>query len=313
MGSRGQYKMNTIAERTGFTPAVLRAWERRHALLDPERTEGGHRLYTDDDLRVLERVRVLLDAGRSIGEIASQGRGALLASGRREAVGEAPSHAALAELQRWCAQIVEAAVALDDARLERALDEAFALVSPPAVIAAVVEPALRAIGELWAAGRCTVAGEHLASARILSRLLKLVEASNPAGGNGARPAVCACLPDEQHELGALVTAYALTRHNYRVAYLGASMPLPDLERTCQVLSPELVCLSVSRPALLELHEPQLTAMLGRLRGVRLLVGGQGVNGGDHTALERAGARLIRGAESLEDALRDPRTVARRRR
>ena len=73
------YKMGTIAELSGFSPELLRAWERRHALLEPERTEGGHRLYTDDDLRVLRRVKSLLDQGRSIGEVAQRGRAALLA------------------------------------------------------------------------------------------------------------------------------------------------------------------------------------------------------------------------------------------
>ena len=39
------YKMGTLAELTGLSPILLRAWERRHDLLCPERTAGGHRLY----------------------------------------------------------------------------------------------------------------------------------------------------------------------------------------------------------------------------------------------------------------------------
>ena len=62
MTKPGLYKMSTISQRTGFSPALLRAWERRHGLLDPQRTEGGHRLYTDDDLAVLAQVKGRVDA-----------------------------------------------------------------------------------------------------------------------------------------------------------------------------------------------------------------------------------------------------------
>ncbi len=78
--SEGPYKMGTIARLSGFSPELLRAWERRYGLLDPSRGSGGQRLYGDDDLRVLERVRALLSEGRSIGEVAQVGRARLLQS-----------------------------------------------------------------------------------------------------------------------------------------------------------------------------------------------------------------------------------------
>ena len=78
-----KYKIKTVARLTGFKADLLRSWERRHNLLRPERTEGGHRLYTDDDLAVLQEVRRLMSDGRSIGAIAQTGRDELLAAGRR--------------------------------------------------------------------------------------------------------------------------------------------------------------------------------------------------------------------------------------
>ena len=72
--------MGTLARMTGLPPVLLRAWERRYGLLAPERTDGGHRMYTEDDVRVLRRVRELLDQDRSIGEVAALGRRALLSA-----------------------------------------------------------------------------------------------------------------------------------------------------------------------------------------------------------------------------------------
>lgn len=93
----GRYKMGTISELTGFKPELLRAWERRYKLLEPVRTEGGHRLYTDDDLLVLRHVRQAVDAGRSIGELAGGGRASLLAEARSASTHRLPARAPQAE------------------------------------------------------------------------------------------------------------------------------------------------------------------------------------------------------------------------
>lgn len=310
MKKRGLYKMNTISQRTGFSPALLRAWERRHELLEPERTEGGHRLYTDDDLAVLLQVRELLRGGRAIGEVASLGRKGLLAqSSTRSPSTTLPESGQLSkelasEVNGWSQALVTAAVAVDEAGVEAALDQAFVVLSPLVALNQVVMPALVVIGDLWAQGRASVAGEHLASAKVTGRLLKLLETVNPASGNGARPAICACLPDEQHQIGALMAAYTMARHHYRVSYLGGCLPLEDLELSCQLLSPQLVCLSVSRESLLLTHKPRLLELVPRLpKTTRVFLGGRGVERADRD-LARAGVTVLHpGGPNLEELLR----------
>ncbi|MCB1019524.1 MAG: MerR family transcriptional regulator, partial [Acidobacteria bacterium] len=172
MEHRGPYKMRTIARLTHFSPALLRAWERRHNLLEPLRGPGGHRLYTEEDLQVLLRVRELIGHGRSIGEIARVGREALLRQGAdrfQDPASEAPAAApplapeALGALHADCNQIVEAALKMDSGAINRTLDQSFARVSPEAVIFEVIAPATRQIGDLWAQSKCSVASEHMAS------------------------------------------------------------------------------------------------------------------------------------------------------
>jgi DNA-binding transcriptional MerR regulator len=71
------FRIGQLAKLSGFAPVVLRAWEQRHDLLDPVRTDNGYRLYTKRDLAVLARVRELLDEGHRISDIARMGRDAL--------------------------------------------------------------------------------------------------------------------------------------------------------------------------------------------------------------------------------------------
>lgn len=202
------------------------------------------------------------------------GRPALLGmADERRATAGADLGSQPAELVR---RLADAAVAIDERAVEEVLDEAFGLRSVPVALEQVIEPGLVQIGALWAAGRCSVSGEHMASTKVLGRLLKLLETANPAAESGAPVAVAAAFPDERHEIGALVAAHTLTRHGYRVVYLGSSLPVEALERACRLLEPALVCLSVTRSPLLETHAPQLAELAGRLPdGVRVLVGGQG--------------------------------------
>lgn len=260
--------MGTLAELTGLSPILLRAWERRHDLLQPERTSGGHRLYTEDDLRVLRRVQELIAQGRSIGEVAALGRAALIAAGGPVS----PRVGASAGAAGFRDDLVQAAVEIDAARAEHALDDAFAALSPERALIDVVEPAMAEIGERWMQGRCSVAGEHLVAGLTAGRLQRLFDAASALSPAGPL-AICACFPDEQHVLGALAVAYWLARRGQRVTWLGAALPFEDLERACERLEPSIVCLSVTRAALLDAHAPQLIGLARRRRSVRFFVGG----------------------------------------
>lgn len=299
---KGPFKMRTIARLTEFSPELLRAWERRHGLLHPLRGPGGHRLYTEEDLAVLRRVRTLISEGRSIGEIASFGREALLNAPQEErasAQSAAPAPIYVGadletrsnELERGTQAIVDAAIAMDSSVINQVLDDAFASTSPEHVIAGLILPAAKQIGDLWMAGRCSVASEHLASGIFVHRLRKMVETAEPTSSEW-RPVIVACFPDEYHQLGALIAAYWLCRNGLRVSFLGAALPFDDLRSAWQVLEPSATLLSVTRRAVYDLHRLSFRKLLAELPpGMPLFVGGQGAPAEDPGA-ERMGAHIF---------------------
>jgi len=314
----GNYKMGTITRLTGLSPEVLRAWERRYGFLEPERGRGGHRRYTEDDLRVLRRVVALIAEGRSIGEIAVRGRRGLLedAGGGAEATELAAESRAAGSgaVTRWIDEIVAGALAIDGAPIRTALNSAFAALDPEVVIDGVITPAARTIGDLWAAGRCTVAGEHLASALFARRVRSLFgEASRvaPAPAEGAS-VVCCCLPDELHELGGLIAAYYLAREGAAVMWLGAALPLEDLMVTARRLAPETIYLSVTRTETFDAYRDDLLQALREAPpGIRWVLGGQGVPPGAR-GLAAAGCEVWPAERPIGEIGNDFR-VARRRR
>jgi MerR family transcriptional regulator/heat shock protein HspR len=66
--ARGVYGISVTSELTGIDPQTLRLYERR-GLLTPQRTAGGTRRYSDDDLDRLRRITELVDEGINIAGI----------------------------------------------------------------------------------------------------------------------------------------------------------------------------------------------------------------------------------------------------
>jgi len=283
MPAHARYKMGTVTRLTGLSAGLLRIWERRYDLVKPHRTEGGHRMYTQEDLRLLLHVKSLIDEGSSIGEVAQQGRDSLLDEATPDTAPtvHAPMELAVpprvhSAIERWRTAMADAAEKLDVAALEQALDEAFASLNADVVIYQVMHQASHEIGNRWADKRLCVAGEHLATAVFSRRMLLLL-----AQARGIRPdspkALVACLPDELHALGAMVQAWELSRSGYDVTWLGAALPIESLEMAVKTTKPSAVYLSATMPDLYQAAREPLANLIARQNGqVCWLVGGHGV-------------------------------------
>ncbi|MCA9790507.1 MAG: MerR family transcriptional regulator [Candidatus Eremiobacteraeota bacterium] len=272
----GRYKIKTIAELSGFTPTLLRAWERRYDLLEPERQPSGHRLYTESDLRVLLRVRELMERGRSIGEIAVLGREALLSTSNNGKSAEAPLEPTSSEEppEGPAQALADAAARLDASGLEQCLNRILGELSREQVLYEVLLEAAQEVGRRWSTGELSVAAEHLFSGVVATRLREWIRAlPEPPEGS---PCICAGFPDEQHEMGLLMVCYELRKAGRPVLYLGPCLPLEDLERAVGRAHPRTVFLSVSREAVFEVHHFRLLELVARNPETRFVLGGAGV-------------------------------------
>ncbi|MDV5167650.1 MerR family transcriptional regulator [Photobacterium rosenbergii] len=63
------YAIKEVSEITGVNSVTLRAWQRRYGLLNPKRTEKGHRLYTEQDISKIKEIVEWLDKGVAIGKV----------------------------------------------------------------------------------------------------------------------------------------------------------------------------------------------------------------------------------------------------
>ncbi|HEY6725948.1 MAG TPA: MerR family transcriptional regulator, partial [Polyangiaceae bacterium] len=267
-----KYRIGLVARLTGVSAHQLRIWERRYHTVTPARTEGGDRLYSDNDVARLRSLKKLADLGHSIGRVARLGEPELVALLAMEPpLAEAADGSLLAE--RVSQQFLECLERVDPLEAERVLARAAIAFEPELFTLEVLLPAMREVGRRWSTGAFTIAQEHSASAVLRTQLGALMRLYAPEVG--ARVVVCATLPAELHEFGALAAGLLAAGRGWKVIYLGPNLPADEIADAVARSRAELVLLSVV------LQQQGVREQLTRLRAalparVRVIVGGAGV-------------------------------------
>ncbi len=260
------YRIGVAAERAGLSEEVLRAWERRYHVVTPSRTPGGYRVYTDADIALLRRLRQLTHEGVAIGEAA-----AMVPDLRREIAANHDGEADVTQVTRWRDAILDAATELDQEAVDRVLDAALAVLSPLRMYEQLVVDLERGIGERAAEGTPGLAQERLVNQAVRARLLGLLRTA-PSGSR--RHVVCACLPEEEHDVGLLGAALRFRHAGHRVTFLGARTPIDHLLHVVRTLRPQLVALScVYDIGAATLRRTLAAITSGLPRGTRTIIGG----------------------------------------
>lgn len=228
--ARRTFPIRTVAALTGVSAFALRAWERRHGLITPQRTANGQRLYSQADVERIRHILALLDSGMAIGQVA-------------DVIDDPPEAAPPVEdfWTRQRARMAEAIAAFDEQRLENAYQEALALHPMEPVTEHLLLPLLRSVGQRWLSSECGIAEEHFFSVYLRNKL-------------GARfhhrrildcgpLLLCACLPGERHDIGQLVFALAAHERGFRCVLLGADVPTSVVKAAAARIKPDAVALS----------------------------------------------------------------------
>ncbi len=307
--SAARYPVRLVALRTGLSPHLLRAWERRYGVVMPSRSEGGQRLYSDLDIERLSRLRRLVESGHAISRIASLPLEALAqleeetGSASSQDVGERGHLEETARdrsIQEFNDQAMRATRALDASALEEVLERAAMTLGVPDFLERVAVTTLEDIGHGWSEQSVSVAQEHMATAvfrRVLGWLFGLYQTTS-----AAHRLVVATPPGERHELGALMAAINAAAEGWSVTFLGPDMPVGELLGAVGQARAEAVALSVVQLG----DERAVLSVLREIRAglpprVALLLGGAGAQG-IKAGIESAGVYPIDSLADLRPAL-----------
>jgi methanogenic corrinoid protein MtbC1 len=242
------YNLKAVVAETGITADALRAWERRYGLPQPGRTKAGHRVYSRRDIDVIKWLVARQEEGLRIGRavklwysLEEEGHDPLRKMPPPVETTRLPTGDRITDL---CEDWVSACLSFDEPRAERALTHAFALYPPESVLSQVIREGIVEIGQRWYEGDVTPQQEHFASQLAIRHIQSMVRAT-PAPTRRGR-IVIACAPHEVHTIGPLMLELLLRRAGWDVIYLGADVPIEDIEITIDSTRPHLVILAAQQ-------------------------------------------------------------------
>lgn len=246
--SEPRHPIRVVAQRTGLSTPVLRAWERRYGAVTPTRSEGGQRLYSDADIRRLQLLATAVDGGRSIGLIADLAVTELeaLIDEDRETPVHLPGDSIAPDVERveHALQLVRD---LQVVELEHYLMRQAVELRPHELVEGLMVPLLQEIGRSWQSGRLAASSEHLASVSI-RRFLEWM--STTSTKEQAAPLMVTGTPSGQrHEFGALLAGVIAAYEGWRVRFLGPELPPGEIAKAAQQLGASMVALSAVHPRL----------------------------------------------------------------
>jgi DNA-binding transcriptional MerR regulator len=234
------YRIKAVSRMTGIRPELVRMWERRYGLFKPQRAGNRYREFDDEDVQLLLYLRQQIEQGRAIGELAAEGREALLR--QITSPSASPSESAQ-ETRSLIDELLSYVLQFDQNRLETRLAEMVAFTSFATFTSTILTPLMHRLGDTWAAGNAPVASGHFATAIFKQRLFTMLHTTSPA--SAAPVVVCACPAGEWHELGLLTLAYRMQQDGWQICYLGPNLPTQALRDGCERLQPDLVALSLT--------------------------------------------------------------------
>lgn len=242
------YRIRTVSELTSVSSATLRAWERRYGVPAPSRTASAYRLYSDEDVALIIKMRDLVKTGTAPAEAARAllGEAAAAATDSTGGTTGGIGGSAIVEKDPYVMamdRIIDAVRRFDPDALEEEVSKTLTLGSAVSIYDRTIGPALIQIGELWHSGTVTVAQEHLASNVLGGTLVHLLRLAQPP--DSTRRIVLACFADEEHVLGLYGAGLRFASWGYRTLMLGASTPPAAIARIVDALAPDAVGLSAS--------------------------------------------------------------------
>lgn len=241
------YNLKVVIRETGLKADTLRAWERRYGLPNPQRTEGGHRLYSQYDIEMIKWLMERQNEGLRINRAVQlwqsfeeQDQDPLQIMPSQETRQPAPGGELLSgvTIDELREQWISACMAFDEERAENLLAQAFARYPLETVCLEVLRRGVSEIGELWYTGESSVQQEHFASALAIRRLNALLAAAPTPFRRGK--ILTALPPGEDHIFSLLLVTLLMRMRGWEVVYLGANVPIDKLDATIRMSQPDLV-------------------------------------------------------------------------
>jgi len=220
-----------VSRLTGINPVTLRAWERRYGLIQPVRTESGHRLYSKADIETVHRVLDWIERGVAVSKV-----GKILARDdqQADAVRAERNSVEADEWPQWQSRLMHAISAFDDRQLESLYGQIFATYPLSVAFQDILMPLWHDL--LRHQGRFGQASEWLFFDAFLR--VHTWQRLQLASNSSLPRVLLAAMPGECRKLQLLVAALMMSREDLAVKVLPMGQPFDELTLVCEKTQPQ---------------------------------------------------------------------------
>ncbi|WP_231752172.1 MULTISPECIES: MerR family transcriptional regulator [unclassified Pseudomonas] len=230
------FPIGEVSRLTGVNAVTLRAWERRYGLIQPTRTESGHRLYSMADIEAIRSILAWIDRGVAVSKV-----GSILS--RDAAKSEGRWHADAAEWGDWTAQVQRAVGSFDHSWLEQIYGQLISTYSLLIVLQDVMLPLWQRLS--LRQGEYGQTSEWLfLDAFLRARVLQSLQLDRDQAKSRV---LLAAVPGQCRELELLVTGLLLSSDTVAVNVLAVGQPLNELPLVCEKTRPRALVLYSNVP------------------------------------------------------------------
>ena len=250
---------------TGIKAHTIRIWEQRYSFLNPQRTETNIRYYSNAELKTVLNIALLNKYGFKISHIdklsEAEMQDKILALSQVQA-----------QHERLVNDMINCMVDMNIEDFEAMLDNFIMSKGIEKAIIQIIFPFLERIGILWTTNHINPGQEHLVTNIIRQKLVVGIETCNPHTLNSK--SVLLFLPEgEHHELGILFTYFLLKSRGTKVIYVGANVPLKDIEFIANFKKPSFLYTHLTSVAHNFNFEKFLIGAHNRMPDMQLVVSG----------------------------------------
>ena len=217
------YSIEQLSNITGFSKLLIRTWENRYNLFEPQRTPTNIRFYDDETLVKALNVSILKDKGYKISKIAT-----LTTTDIEDLVRNVTRDDEIYHVKQLN-KVIESALTFNKALFHQVINDSLNRYDTLYVYKNILLPALHRIGYLWLTNDILPSQEHFLSELIKQKLYSRIDSVNQDDDRDKEVWLLFLPEGEHHEIGLLVASLILNENNKSVIYLGQSVPLKSLD------------------------------------------------------------------------------------
>lgn len=261
----GKYNIKAAALMLGIQPGTLRAWERRYQMISPVRNDAGHRLYTEEHIKILKGLIKKVNQGFTISQAIS-----LIDNKDVQMDSVTVNLKQDNHFFHLTDTLYESLIHFEHERINEVINTMFSIFSMEKVILDIFSMVYKKIEDSFKDGKIVGAQRHFSISYLKARITTII-LGFPTSAH-LNKAVCITYSQEVDDIGFLLFSFYLRKRGIEVINIGTCRSKDEMEQILEMVQPDMVFISCEEQKeltkaltlvnLLTLNHRELTVGLG---------------------------------------------------